>query len=85
VDFFLRLEHIVVAAKMARSDWGAHKLREQLAVDGQHYKQLTGCNTLACFVYDPAGRFTGPRAVESALSRETNGLTVRVIITPKRM
>lgn len=82
-DFLLRLEHIVVEARLTRSDFGVKELGEQLSVDIQKYQQHPECQTLVCFIYDPDGRIDNPRAHENDLSREQDGLTVRVIIAPK--
>jgi hypothetical protein len=82
-DFLLRLERIVVEAKMTRSGLGAREVEEQLAADIQKYKQHPDCRTLVCFVYDPEGRIANPRGIENALSGDKGGLAVRVIIAPK--
>lgn len=83
MDFLLKLEQIVVEAKKTRSGLGARELGEQLMVDIQKYKQHPDCRTLVCFVYDPEGRIADPRGIESDLSGDKDGLTVRVIIAPK--
>ena len=83
MDFLLKLEQIVVAEKKTRSDLGATELGEQLPVDIQKYQSRPDCATLVCFVYDPEGRIANPRGVENELSRDVDGLTVRVIIAPK--
>lgn len=82
-DFLLKLEHIVVEARMAWRGLGARELGEQLAVDIQKYRQYPDYRTLVCFIYDPEGLIANPRSVESALSGDRDGLTVRVIIAPR--
>jgi len=82
-DFLLKKEQIVIEAKKTRSGWGASELGEQLIVDIQKYKQHPGCRTLVCFVYDPEGQIANPRGIENDLSRDVDGLSVRVIIAPK--
>ncbi len=83
MDFLLKLEQIVIAGKKSRSGLEARELEEQLIVDIQRYSQHPDCRTLVCFVYDPEGRIASPRSVESNLSGERDGITVRVIIAPK--
>jgi hypothetical protein len=82
-DFLLKKEQIVVEAKKTRRGLGARELVEQLMADIQKYKQHPDCRTLVCFVYDPEGHITNPRGIENDLSRDTDGLSVRVIIAPK--
>jgi hypothetical protein len=84
VDFLLTLERIVIEARKARSGLGASELGEELALDIQKHKQHPDCRTLVCFVYDPEGQIANPRGVENDLSGDKDGLTVRVIIAPKR-
>ncbi len=83
-DFLLKLERIVVQAKMSRSDFGAKELEEQLAVDMQRYRQHPACGTLVTFIYDPEGRIGNPRGIENDFSGDKDGPAVRVIIAPKR-
>ena len=83
MDFLLKLEQIVIAGKKSRSGLEARELEEQLIVDIQKYSLHPDCRTLVCFVYDPEGRIANPRSVESNLSGERDGITVRVIIAPK--
>ena len=82
-DFILRLEQIVVTARMVKDKLGAKELGEQLSVDVQKYKQHPDCRTLVCFFYDPARQLAYPHGLESELSGERDGLTVRVIVAPK--
>jgi len=83
MDFLLRIERMVVVARMARDGWGTGELKAQLAEDIQHYRERPECGTLVYFVYDPERRIPKPRGVETSLSDEVDGLTVRVIIAPK--
>jgi hypothetical protein len=83
MDFLLKPEQIVVEVKKTRSGLGASELGEQLIVDIQKYKRHPDCKTLVCFVYDPEGQIDNPRGIENDLSGDKEGLTVRVIITPK--
>jgi hypothetical protein len=83
-DFFLTLAQIAITAKMTRSGWGLKELVEELGLDILKYKGHPDCRTLVCFIYDPEGRIDNPRAIESEQSGDKDGLTVRVIIAPKR-
>lgn len=82
-DFLLRLEQIVIEAKMTGDDLGINELSEQLLIDIQKYHQHPDCRTLVCFVYDPERRIANARKVENDLSGNKEGFAVRVIIAPK--
>jgi hypothetical protein len=82
-DFLLKLEQVVIEARLARGGWQAAELRQELAVDIRAHTQLPDCKTLVCFVYDPEGRIANPRAIEEELSGDRDGLAVRVIIAPQ--
>jgi len=82
-DFLLKLERIVVMAKMTHNELGAKELGDQLAVDIQRYKLHPECKTLVCFVYDPEGLIANPHGIENELSGEKDELTMRVIIASK--
>lgn len=83
LDFLLKLEQVVIVARLAGGDLVTGELPAQLSGDIEHYHQHPDCRTLVCFVYDPDGRFTNPRPIERELSGDRAGLTVRVIIAPK--
>jgi hypothetical protein len=83
IDFLLKLEQIVIAARQAQPGFGTKELAAQLPLDIEHYRQHPDCRTLVCFVYDPDGRIAYPRGLERELSGDRAGLTVRVIIAPK--
>ena len=82
-DFLLKLEQIVLEAKMIRSDWGAGELEEQLTLDIKKYNQRPDCRTLVCFVYDPEERIANPHEIENHLGRDRDGLAVRIIIASR--
>jgi REase_DpnII-MboI len=81
--FLLRLERIVLVAKVVESHFGVEALEQQLAIDTQEHKQHPDCRTLVCFVYDPGRRLAKPHEIEDALSGERDGIKVRVLISPK--
>lgn len=81
-DFLLKIEQIVLEARLAQDGLEAKTLGEQLALDIHQHQPHPDCKTLVCFVYDPDGRVANPRAIEHELSGERAGLAVRVIIAP---
>jgi hypothetical protein len=58
------------------------KVGEEMLIDIAHYKQRSNCKGLVCFVYDPTHMFKNPRALDQDLSKETDGLKVRVMVRP---
>jgi hypothetical protein len=82
MDFLLKQEKFVIEVKKTRKGLGARELGEQLIIDIQKYKNHPDCKSLICFVYDPEGRIANPRGVENDLKKDTEGLKVRVLITP---
>lgn len=83
VDFLLKKEKIVVEIKKTRQGLSRKEVGEQLIIDIQRYQSHPDCQMLICFVYDPEGRVGNPYGIENDLSREFDGLPVKVIITPK--
>ncbi|GAA4603629.1 hypothetical protein GCM10023195_12130 [Actinoallomurus liliacearum] len=80
VDFLLKLEKIVVEAKMARVGLGYKEVAEQLIVDIERYKAHPDCGALVALVYDPDRRIRNRRALEHDLSRKHDGLPVYVYV-----
>lgn len=83
VDFLLKQESIIVEVKKTRSSLGAREVGDQLLIDIGRYQSHPDCRTLVCFVYDPEGRISNPRGIETDLTRKVNDLDVRVFIRPK--
>lgn len=83
MDFLLKKENLVIEMKMARKGLGAKELGAELLVDVGRYRAHPDCKTLVCFVYDPDGRIKNPAGVERDLSREIDGMIVRVHIRPR--
>ncbi len=83
VDFLLKKEQVVVEVKKTRASLRGKQLGDQLINDIARYKGHSDCSTLYCFVYDPEGLIGNPRGIESDLSREDDGFTVKVHIAPK--
>jgi REase_DpnII-MboI len=84
VDFHLKEEFIVVETKMTRDGLNDAKLGDELIVDIERYKHFPGCKALFCFVYDPQHRLKRPAAIESDLSRKSDGLLLRTQVRPSR-
>ncbi len=83
MDFFLPAEQVVVETKKTRLKLGAKEVGNELIEDIARYRAHPGCKRLICFVYDPDGRVTNPRGIESDLCHDDDGFEVRVIIGPK--
>ena len=83
MDFLLKEHGIVIETKMTREGLGSKEVGTQLIDDIARYKQHTDCKTLICFVYDPEGHINNPAGIENDLSRNENGLSVKVLIRPK--
>ncbi|MEK4006403.1 PD-(D/E)XK nuclease domain-containing protein [Paenibacillus sp. FSL H3-0333] len=83
VDFLLKKEKIIIEIKKTRRGLSAREIGEQLLIDIQRYQSHPDCQMLVCFVYDPEARVANPYGIENDLSREFDGIPVKVIITPK--
>jgi hypothetical protein len=83
VDFYLPQEHLVVEAKMTRSNLGQRELTNELIIDAARYSQMDRVDTLVCFVYDPQRRCGNPQAIERDLQNSGGRLAVRVVICPQ--
>jgi REase_DpnII-MboI len=83
MDFLLPEIETVVEIKMTRPTLSTKQLGEQLIVDIAKYKKHPACRTLFCLVYDPDGRISNPRGVESDLTEDNDRMTTRVMIVPK--
>lgn len=82
MDFLLPEIETVVETKMTRPNMSTKQLGEQLIVDIAKYKQHPTCRTLFCLVYDPDGRISNPRGVESDLKEDKGQMVVTVMIVP---
>ena len=80
IDFVLKAEKIVVEAKMTRAGHGAEEVGEELIVDIERYRSHPDCDALVALIYDTERLITNRRTLESDLSGERDGLTVRVIV-----
>lgn len=83
MDFLLKPENIVVEVKKTSENLGAKHVADQLIIDIERYQVHPDCKTLICFVYDPENRISNPVAIENDLSKESDDLLVKVIVSPK--
>ena len=82
MDFLLKNEEISIEVKMTRDGLKDKELGEQLIIDIAKYKVHPNCQTLYCFVFDPDGYIRNPRGLENDLTKEHDGLDVKVFIRP---
>jgi len=83
VDFLLKNENIVIEVKKTRNNLGAKEIGDQLIIDIVRYSKMDECQILICFVYDPENRITNPKELETDLSGDKEGISVKVVVAPK--
>jgi len=83
MDFLLKHEQCIVETKKTRKDLGEKQIGDQLIVDIARYQSHPDCKFLFCFVYDPEGRISNPTGFENDLSRDINGVKIKVLVAPK--
>jgi hypothetical protein len=66
---------------MTRPGLKVKELSSQLIEDIERYRAHPDCESLICFVYDPAGLISNPRGIEADLDRD-EPIHVRVLIRP---
>ena len=81
-DFLLKNEEISIEVKMTRDGLKDKELGDQLIIDIAKYKTHPKCKFLYCFVFDPEGYIRNPRGLEHDLTKEHDGLSVKVYIRP---
>jgi hypothetical protein len=69
-----------VEVKKTRPTLKKKELREQLIQDIAAYPEHKDCKTLLIFVYDPDHYVDNPKGFETDLSKEYNGMVVKVFI-----
>lgn len=85
-DFLLKSEKCVIEIKKTRASLKARELGEELIIDIARYATHPDCKLLVCFTYDPEGRISNPRGLETDLEkRGTAELRVRVLIRPTEL
>ncbi|MFX0098067.1 MAG: hypothetical protein ACFFCS_00690 [Candidatus Hodarchaeota archaeon] len=84
MDFLLKNEKIVVEVKFTRETLKDKQVGEQLIIDITKYKQHAECKSMVCFIYDPNDFIDNPSTLENDLSKDWDGLPVKVIVSPKK-
>ncbi len=82
MDFLLKAEKIVVEVKKTRASLRDREVGDQLIIDIDRYRLHPDCRRLVCFVYDPDSFLSNSEGLELDLTRDDNGLSVKVIIMP---
>lgn len=80
IDFVLKVERLVVEAKMTRPRLGAREVGEELIIDIERYRSHPDCAALIAIVYDPDQRIVNTRTLEADLSGTRDGLVIRVVV-----
>lgn len=83
VDFLLKVEQIVVEAKMASKTLRDKQVGEQLIIDIKRYQTHPDCKYLMCLVYDPDNWINNASALESDLTGKHDKITVKVFVVPQ--
>lgn len=83
IDFLLANEKIAVEVKKTRDTLKDKHVGEQLLVDIGRYSAHPSVKELICFVYDPGFVVINPSGIENDLSKNVNGIKVRVIVAPQ--
>lgn len=84
VDFLIKPYMILVEVKKTRKGLNSKILGNQLIEDIARYKQIEGCKSLICFIYDPEERITNPKGLISDLERLDKDIKLKVIISPMK-
>lgn len=83
IDYLLKNEQVVVEVKKTRPQLRAKEVRDELIIDMSAYRSHPNCKTLVAFVYDPDMYIDNPSALENDLSRVTDGMDVKVIVSQR--
>lgn len=83
MDFLLKTEEIVIETKLASARVRDRQVGDQLILDIAKYEAHPCCKHLFCFIYDPGRNIRNPSGLEADLSRVTERLEVRVLVSPK--
>lgn len=84
MDLLLKRERIVIETKMTRDGLDQRAVAQELAIDKEFYRSHPDCQTLVCFVYDPAHRLANPTALESDLSEYDRHMSTVVVVAPRQ-
>lgn len=83
VDFLLKVEQIVVEAKMVSKTLKDKQIGEQLIIDIKRYQTHPDCKYLMCLVYDPDNLINNANALESDLTGKHDKIGVKVFVVPQ--
>ena len=82
VDFLIKPYMILVEVKKTRNGLNSRMIGNHLIEDIARYKQIEGCKTMICFIYDPEERINNPKGLISDLERLDQSVKLKVIISP---
>ena len=60
VIFCLKIKKIIIKVKHTRKELTNKKLKDELIIDKEQYKQNKKCETFYCFLYDSEKRIKNP-------------------------
>lgn len=83
IDFLLKGTGIVIETKKTRENLREREIGEHLIVDIAKYQSHPECEQLICFVYDPDFLLSNPYSLEADLSKQHEGVYVKVYVLPK--
>lgn len=81
IDFLIEEPNILVEVKHARSDHGTQDIKEELAIDKDHYRKQDH-DELVCFIYDPEEVIDNPSGFKKDIEWEEPSVTV--LVSPNR-
>lgn len=82
IDFLLKDSSIGIEVKIARKNHRQQKIKEELAIDKDHYQSHPDCETLFCFVYDPEFIIENPNGFQEDISEITSEFETKVYVYP---
>lgn len=77
IDFLIEAHDIMIEVKHARPDHGKEDIREELAIDKDHYRKKD-YDQLICFIYDPDEVITNPDGFKKDIELEEPSVTVLI-------
>lgn len=83
MDFLLKEQGIAIEVKVASQSHRDKKIGDELAIDIIHYKEVAGCHTLCCLIYDPGNHLRNRGGLIGDLTKASvPGLKVVSYISP---
>jgi hypothetical protein len=77
IDFLIEAHDILIEVKHARANHGKDEIREELAIDKDHYRK-GNYDQLVCFIYDPDEVITNPDGFIKDLEFDEPSITVLI-------